>query len=381
MKITILVLFLAINIGAPAFAQTPPATPTELDLNLLNLDGSSIDTSRLLTIDYYDSSLNLRSTNSLDDPDVVIWDLYKGKSNLYSMLLARDGTDIKVTVYGYEPITVTAAEDGYVNGTYYLNNITQIPQDTTTTVSTTVPPTTTTLPPDDADVKGPGEYEPTPPGISVSVVGDKIVMSTPTIESGSSATFTVPPSEDMPIRQLDLEVARDVTDVEVTINVLTEKPAQVETTTDVVTYRYIDISHTASDAEISSATLKFNVEKSWIYENGVGPGRITLDRYFDGKWNALSTKMISDEPDYYAYEAISPGLSIFRISGPAVAEAQVTTTTTAPSPVETSAAITGGIGIPVTTMPPETKKPVGKALFIILGLAVAALAAYYHLKR
>ena len=123
------------------------------------------------------------------------------------MLLARDGTDIKVTVYGYEPITVTAVEDGYVNGTYYLNNITQIPQETTTTVSTTLPPTTTTLPPDDINVKGLGEYEPMPSGISVSVVGDKIVMSAPLIDQGSSATFTVPPSEDMPIRQLDLEVA------------------------------------------------------------------------------------------------------------------------------------------------------------------------------
>jgi len=120
------IMLLAITIGIivgtamPAFALNPPATATEIDLNLLNTDGSNIDTTLLLTIDYIDSDLNPQSLNSVNNTDIVTWSIYLGKSSVYGLIPAKDGTDINITVDGYEQVTVVASEGGYVSGTYYI---------------------------------------------------------------------------------------------------------------------------------------------------------------------------------------------------------------------------------------------------------------------
>ncbi|MEE8403539.1 MAG: hypothetical protein V3R93_07270 [Candidatus Hydrothermarchaeaceae archaeon] len=108
------------GLGTLASAQLPPEISTLVDLNLLNPDGSNIDTSLLLTIDYFDSNLNPQSLNSVDNMNIIEWSIYNGKSNVYSEVSAKGGTDITITVDGYEPITVTAVSGGYVTGDYYL---------------------------------------------------------------------------------------------------------------------------------------------------------------------------------------------------------------------------------------------------------------------
>ncbi len=366
-KMTLAAVAVFVFMAEIAFAM--PTLPTGLDMNLLNADGSNIDTGLLLTVDYTDGDGNPQSMNSVDNAGddtsgTIDWSIYNGKSSLYVETPAKGGTDITVTIDGYETVVITAAEAGQVTGDYILNNVTPIsPATTTTTLSTT---TTTLLLTNVAEGGAP------PVATTVSVKDEGVVMTAPSISSGSSATFTVPSSEETPLRQLVLKVDNEVKDVEVTVNVLTEKPAHVGADSGGAIHMYIDISHNVADAEINSVTITFNVEKSWTIENDIDPDSVTLDRYSGGKWTVLPTTRLSEGPDYYVYEAASPGLSIFRISSHVAAEAPATVT---------PATITGGIRPPVTTVPPGGGRPSGKVMFAVLALAIVMFAAYHYRKK
>ncbi|MEE8402328.1 MAG: PGF-pre-PGF domain-containing protein [Candidatus Hydrothermarchaeaceae archaeon] len=365
-KMTLAAVAVLVFMTGTAFAQ--PVLPTELNLNLLNADGSNIDVNLLIKIDYTDGGGTSQSMNSVDNAgdgigDTIDWGIFDGTSNVYSEVSAKGGTDITVTVDGYEPIAITAAEAILVSGNYILNNVTPIsPTTTTTTISTT-----TTIP----SLTNVAEGGAPAVATTVSVEDEGVVMTAPSISSGSSATFIVPPSEETPVRQLVVKVAKDVKDLEVTVNILAAKPADVETEVGGVLYMYIDISHTVSDAEINSATINFDVEKSWVSDNNIDPDSVTLNRYSGGKWTALATTRLSDGLDHHVYEAVSPGLSVFGISASIATDA----------PTTTIATITGGIRPPVTTVPPEGGKPIGKVLFAVLALAIVMFAAYHYRKK
>jgi len=85
----IVMLILAVGMASPVSAQAtcpgpiPPAFPTELDVNLLNPDGSNIDTTLLLIVDYLDSNgcpLYLSSAEGTVD-----WSIFNGLSNACPM--------------------------------------------------------------------------------------------------------------------------------------------------------------------------------------------------------------------------------------------------------------------------------------------------------
>jgi len=149
----VIVIAIVVGMASPVSAQTcpgplPPEFPTEVDVNLLNLDGSNIDTSLLLTIDYLDSNgcpLYLSSAEGTVD-----WSIFAGKSNAYAMVPAKAATNMNITVDGYEMLQIPSDPVGYVDGTYNLNltsapTTTTLPTTTTTsTTSTTTLPTTTT---------------------------------------------------------------------------------------------------------------------------------------------------------------------------------------------------------------------------------------------
>lgn len=127
MRLILLTIAVLVFMGTPAFAQTcppteplPPPTATEFDLNLLNTDGSNIDPTLLLTIDYLDNDLCPQSINSVDNTDSIIWEIFGGMSNMYASVPVKDGTDITITIDGYESLNLPAQPGAYVTGTYYL---------------------------------------------------------------------------------------------------------------------------------------------------------------------------------------------------------------------------------------------------------------------
>ncbi len=123
MRLLILAMAVLAAIGAPVSAS--PATATELLMDLLNTDNSNIDTGLLLTICYTDGDGNPQCMDSVTNAGdgtlgTIDWSIVGGKSNMYSLVPGKDGTDIVITIDGYDPLTVIADEGGQIIGTYNL---------------------------------------------------------------------------------------------------------------------------------------------------------------------------------------------------------------------------------------------------------------------
>ena len=73
---------------------------------------------------------------------------------------------------------------------------------------------------------------------------------------------------------------------------------------------------TSSDANtiIDSVVIRFSVPNTWIQENQIDINDLRLYRY-SGDWTALATRWTGASYGIHTYEAISPGLSLFAISG------------------------------------------------------------------
>jgi PGF-pre-PGF domain-containing protein len=99
-------------------------------------------------------------------------------------------------------------------------------------------------------------------------------------------------------------------------------------------YRYVKIlvgNEAFENSEnIAGGSIEFRVPKSWIKENGIEPGTISLDRLEDKGWKRLDTKLTVEEGDFYYFKAETPGFSYYVITGKqqvvvTPAEQQVTT--------------------------------------------------------
>jgi len=62
---------------------------------------------------------------------------------------------------------------------------------------------------------------------------------------------------------------------------------------------------------IGSARIQFKVAKAWLASNGLQASQIALYRFTTG-WDMLDTTMISQDSEYYYFEADSPGLRTLR---------------------------------------------------------------------
>jgi hypothetical protein len=125
-------------------------------------------------------------------------------------------------------------------------------------------------------------------------------------------------------------------------------------------------------------TVEFKVEGAWMSDNDVDPATIVLSRYSGGAWDALPTSKLREDSDYAYYSAVSPGLSIFAISG-TVKPAPTPAPTTAP-PVTTPAPTTPPPTAPLAITPPPVTPPPGvpKALIgaVVLIISLIAVAVY-----
>ena len=86
----------------------------------------------------------------------------------------------------------------------------------------------------------------------------------------------------------------------------------------------------ARPENIANPTVHFEVEKSWISENNIVISTITLNRYYDGKWNPVLTTMIGEYPDYLYFESQPPGFSPFAVTGKGGLEVTPTETEVSP---------------------------------------------------
>ncbi|MCZ7380258.1 MAG: PGF-pre-PGF domain-containing protein [Candidatus Methanoperedens sp.] len=80
-----------------------------------------------------------------------------------------------------------------------------------------------------------------------------------------------------------------------------------------IIYKYINIW--AGTNNIKEVPIKFRVENSWLQANGIAESDISMIIWDGGKWMQLETIEISKDAIHTYYEAKSPHLSSFAITG------------------------------------------------------------------
>lgn len=115
------------------------------------------------------------------------------------------------------------------------------------------------------------------------------------------------------VTQLLISVNTKVSSVTVSIDKLSAAPS----TTGAVggkAYKYLAVEKTIDASALKDVTFSFAVEKSWIINNSIDENKISLYRYTT-KWDKLTTTKTGSNDTHITYEAVSPGLSYFAISG------------------------------------------------------------------
>ncbi len=193
--------------------------------------------------------------------------------------------------------------------------------------------------------------------------------------------------EGLAVTNVEFTLNEEASNVRIIATSLLGKPSGVgDVTSAKDVYGYIEISHpTIDNSKFKTAKLNFKVEKTWMTSRDAKSEEITLYRYVDNAWTELKTSATTDDSKYYYFSAETPGFSYFAIG---VKEAAVVTpvaTTTTP-PAETPVTTTTPAETPKTTTPAvtetppniPTKKSNSKAVWLIIGAAIVALAVGFY---
>ena len=86
---------------------------------------------------------------------------------------------------------------------------------------------------------------------------------------------------------------------------------------------YVTVDHSVPDAEIDAVQFTFRVNKSRLAAASIDAGNLTLSREVNGTLVTLPTTQVGEDATHYVFEAESPGLSVFVVSG-ATTQAQPT---------------------------------------------------------
>ena len=118
------------------------------------------------------------------------------------------------------------------------------------------------------------------------------------------------------VQSIEIKVKKVIRDANISIERIPRKPTHIGVTPPGNIYGYLEIS--AEDIvqkNVDKVTIQFKVKKSWVAENNIDVNTIKLNRYSGGEWNALATEKIDEDEVYVYFEAESPGLSTFAITG------------------------------------------------------------------
>ncbi|KAF5082580.1 Galactose oxidase, central domain [anaerobic digester metagenome] len=142
-------------------------------------------------------------------------------------------------------------------------------------------------------------------------------------------------------------------------------------------YQYVDLVP-ARFEEITGANITFSVPVAWLDEHGFTPEEIVLYHYNGTAWEALPTTVKGTAGTTVTFTAMTPGFSLFAISGiEKTGEAVTTPTATTPpataepTATETAAAPAGG---------PAPEFPLG-TVALVAGIVLVLAGAGYLVRR
>ncbi|MHC1566301.1 MAG: PGF-pre-PGF domain-containing protein [Candidatus Syntropharchaeia archaeon] len=153
-----------------------------------------------------------------------------------------------------------------------------------------------------------------------------------------------------------------------------------------IVYAYLNITaRNITDENIDNATIRFCINRNWIDKNNINVSTIRLNRYHAGNWTELLTHLMNQTNDLVYFEAITPGFSLFAITGE---EKEVQETPT-PVPTETPQAkvtpIVKATPTPVPSPPsePMRKQPISWRIvgFVIVALVFLIMGISFYRSR
>ena len=195
------------------------------------------------------------------------------------------------------------------------------------------------------------------------------------IAANGVATVTVSKETETNINEIKIGVVNQASGVSINIVKLTEKPAEVTTALGTV-FSYVNIVVNIPQTNLKNATVKFHVTKAWIQQNNIDVNKVTLNRYANNQWNALETSKVSEDNEFIYYSALTPGFSVFSITG----DQKAVAAPVQPTPPSTPAPIPPP---PVPPQAPTPEVPTAPAprtglvvTFVIIALVVTAVIFY-----
>ncbi len=195
-----------------------------------------------------------------------------------------------------------------------------------------------------------------------------------TVTAQAPVTNDVTKSE-IGVTQVEYTLSENANNVKLEVNKLADKPADIAAAPAGTAYRYIELKLTnAPTSAISSAKVKFVVDKSWVTENNADAATVALQRWDGSSWQVLSTSYTGETDTTYTYEATTPGFSTFAITAQTKAGSAATIPAT-----ETSTTPAAG-NKPARTVTSPATGGSNTAMWVIVAIIVIAVVVGLAMK-
>ena len=134
----------------------------------------------------------------------------------------------------------------------------------------------------------------------------------PVIEAEKPTVFNI---ENSIIRNITIETKSLLSNVNISMVKLPEKPPEVLTKPQGTIYSYFKIEIYAEGGELEKVnlTINFKVEKKWISKKSVDKTAIKLCRWHEEKWQKLPTYILGENESSVYFSAKSCGLSYYSV--------------------------------------------------------------------
>ena len=149
-------------------------------------------------------------------------------------------------------------------------------------------------------------------GGSVSALSNSASFVVKDISPSNPAVVSISNNE-IPVTSVTIDVASDISQARIQVTALKEQPASVTAISSPV-YRYLEITTGIQSKDVVSAEIAFNVDRSWLLENGILKEDVVLLRFNEGRWVEMPTRYLMLQNNSHYYAASVGGFSVFAIS-------------------------------------------------------------------
>ncbi len=139
----------------------------------------------------------------------------------------------------------------------------------------------------------------------------KASRNVPLLETGVEVAMVF---EDMDVALIALTADTDVSDAKVKVERVEQSAGIPEPSG--IAYAFLEIEVENTEGAKIEGRIECKVLKSWIVDNSIDETTVTLCRFDEAEgWQVLATSKTGEDSDFMYFEAVTPGFSLFAITG------------------------------------------------------------------